>query len=102
MLAELRALQRRRRVESVDWIDTLYRAYLALIFSLIAVVVLSAIVGDTRVAAPTVHDVTRNGVAFVSLGLAFVVAGALRSGSRGGPHTVRAPDVHHLLLAPIE
>jgi hypothetical protein len=102
LLSELRSLQRRRHVEEVNWIDALYRAYVLLLLSLAAVAVLSAIIGDTKVAAATVHDVKRTGVAYVSIAYAVVIAGALRSGSRGGPHTVQPPDVHHLLLAPID
>jgi hypothetical protein len=102
MLAELRSLRRKRHVEELDWVDTLYRAYVLLVLALVAVLVLSAIIGDTKVAADSVHDVKRNGIALVGLAYAVVVAGALRSGSRGGPHAVQAPDVHHLLLAPID
>ena len=102
LLAELRSLQRRRHVEEVNWVDALYRAYVLLVLALAAVGVLSAIIGDTKVAAATVADVKRSGVGYVSLAYAVVLAGALRSGSRGGPHTVQPPDVHHLLLAPID
>jgi uncharacterized protein DUF6297 len=102
MLAELRALRRKRHVEELDWVDTLYRAYVLLVLALVAVLVLSAIVGDTKVASDTVHDMRRNATAIVSIAYALVVLAALRSGSRGGPHTVQAPDVHHLLLAPID
>ncbi len=102
MLAELRALRRKRHVEELDWVDTLYRAYVLLVLALVAVLVLSAVIGDTEVTAATVHDVKRSGIALVSLAYAVVVAGALRSGSRGGPHAVQPPDVHHLLLAPID
>jgi hypothetical protein len=102
MLHELRALQRKRRVEEVDWIDALYRAYMVLVFGIVAVVLLSAIVGDTHVSHHTVVQVERNAVGFVSVGLAFVLAMALRSGSRGGPHALQPAEVHHLLLAPLE
>jgi uncharacterized protein DUF6297 len=102
MLAELRALRRKRHVQELDWVDTLYRAYVLLVLALVAVLVLSAVIGDTKVTADTVHDVKRNGIALVGLVYAVIIAGALRSGSRGGPHTVQAPDVHHLLLAPID
>src|SRR5262249_39565028 len=73
-----------------------------LVFGLIAVLVLSAIIGDTRVSAATVHDIRRNGAAWISFLLALVTAGALRSGSRGGPHALQPADVPHLLLAPID
>jgi hypothetical protein len=102
MLAELRALRRKRHVADLDWVDTLYRAYVLLVLALVAVLVLSAVIGDTKVTADTVHDVKRNAIAIVGLVYSVIVAGALRSGSRGGPHTVQAPDVHHLLLAPID
>jgi hypothetical protein len=102
LLAELRSLQRKRRVAEVDWVDALYRAYMLLVFALVAVIVLSTIIGDGRVAADTRHDVTRNGVGILSIVVAVVLAGALRSGSRGGPHALQPADVHHLLLAPLD
>jgi hypothetical protein len=102
LLHELRALQRKHRVEKLDWIDALYRAYLFLIFGLVAVLVLSAIIGDGRVSAATAEHIRQHGAAWVSLLLALVTAGGLRSGSRGGPHALQPADVQHLLLAPID
>jgi hypothetical protein len=102
LLHELHTLQRKRRIEELDWIDALYRAYILLIVGLVAVLVLSAIIGDAKVASTTVAHIRDNGAALLSIGLAVVVAGGIRSGTRGGPHALQPADVQHLLLAPLD
>src|SRR5436190_741481 len=84
VVAELRRVRRHHRVVEVDWIDALYRAYLTAIVSGIAVVVLSGVVGDHRLAPHAVHRALVDGPAVVGLVLAVAVAVGIRSGGRGG------------------
>ena len=46
-------------------------------------------------------DIRDHGAAVLGLGVAFLVALGLRSGSRGGPLSLEAADVRIVLLAPI-
>src|SRR5438128_11596456 len=101
VVAELRRARRHNRVVEVDWIDALYRAYLTAIASGIAVVLLSGVVGDHRLGAHAVQRVLDDGPAVVGLVLAGAVAVGLRSGGRGGPLALGAPDVRYVLLAPV-
>ncbi|MGZ4795392.1 MAG: hypothetical protein ACXVLO_04130 [Acidimicrobiia bacterium] len=105
MRRALAGLHRRRRVQRLrhlDWIDALYRAYVVGIVLVAALAVLAAIVGDGRLAASTVDEITRRGPAIVGAFAALLVAFGLRSGAQGGPLAFEAPDVQHVLLAPIE
>ena len=100
-LRDLRRARHRRHREDVDWIDTLYRVYVT-VLSGAAVVWLSASRLTDEAARPGgLADVREHGAALLGLGVAFLVALGLRSGSRGGPLSLEAADVRVVLLAPI-
>ncbi len=101
-LSDLRRTRRARRLGDVEWFDLAYRVYLAAIFGGSAVIVLSDQVGDAEATPSQVTSVFRDGPAV--LGMVAVLAAALdlRSGSDGGPLSIEAPDVRHLMLAPVE
>ena len=99
---DLRAARRRHRVEEVHWIDALYRAYLTAIGSGIAVVVASSVVGDAEVRGTGLASVRADGPAVVGLVVALALAAGARSGRVGGPLSLSAPDVHHVLMAPVD
>ena len=101
-LRDLRAARRRRRIAAFDPFEALYRAYVTGIVLGVAVLVLSSIIGDTRVAAPEVARIRAHGAPFVGLAVALAWAVGLRSGGRGGPLVVEAADVRHVLLAPVD
>ncbi len=101
-LDTLRAVRFRKRTAKIEPFDAFYQAYVTALIVGIAVLVLSGAVGGDQLTATQldrlVHDLP------VGLGVLAAVAGALglRSGSRGGPVALEAPDVRHVLLAPVD
>lgn len=87
---------------AIHWVDALYQVYITAILSVVAVVLLSGVVGDGEVGPATASDVRVHGPAIVGLLAAFAVFVGLRSGSRGGPLALERPDVRHVLLAPVD
>ena len=67
-----------------------------------ATLFLSGALGDAEASASRQHDIAAHAPAWLGLGLAVLVLGALRSGSRGGPLVIEAADVQYLLLAPVD
>lgn len=101
-LRQLRRRRRRSRLETVHWIDALYRAYLTGLLSVAAVVVVSGWFPDEPLDAAGVEDLVAHGPGWLGLAAAVAVAMGLRSGSRGGPLTLEPATVHHELLAPLD
>lgn len=101
MLSDLSRARRSRRLAEVDVFERLYQAYLTVLALAVVVLVAAALVGDERVGASAVERVEREGAAIAGavLGVAMIVG--LRSGSRGGPLTLEAPFVAHVLLSPV-
>ena len=85
-----------------DFMDALYRAYVATIFGGAALWWLALRVGGSAVASTTAHRVAVDGPQVVGLVIAMALAVGLRSGGRGGPLVLEAADVRHLLLAPLD
>jgi hypothetical protein len=101
-LAALRRARRRRRLRETDWIEVLYKAYTAALVSLGALVALALLVGDGKLSHGGIHDLEARAPAIIGLVVAVGVGLGLRSGARGGPLALEAPEVHHVLLAPIQ
>jgi hypothetical protein len=101
-LRDLRAARRRRYAEQVDWMESLYRLYLGVIFGGLGLALVSGALADVRVDRHAVLEIQRHGAAVLGLLVAVAVAGGLRSGARGGPLVLEAADVQHVLLAPID
>lgn len=100
-LADLGRARRRNRLATVDWFDSFYHAYLTALGVGVAVIVGSTFVPDQEVTAATAARVAREGPALVGLAVAVLVALGLRSGGRGGPLSLEAPTVVHVLLSPV-
>ncbi len=100
-LAGLRAARRKRRVAKIHWIDALYQVYLAAIFGGGAVLFLSGLTSGPRLDQAGIDRVLAEGPALLGVIVAAAVALGLRSGARGGPIALEAPDVRHVLLAPV-
>lgn len=98
----LRSARRRRYREALDWVDALYRAYVLGLVAIVATLLLSGALGDKRATPAALRSVVAHEPALAGCLVAALIAAALRSGSRGGPLALEAPDVHHLLLAPID
>jgi hypothetical protein len=101
-LAELRRARRVRRMGDTTFGDVAYRVYVTALLSLFAVFTASGWVGDDTVSASTAHDIARDAPPWLGLLAALAVLGGVRAGSRGGPLAIEAPDVYHVLLAPID
>ncbi|GAC1365912.1 MAG: hypothetical protein NVSMB32_09770 [Actinomycetota bacterium] len=100
-VVELRRARRHRRLQKFNLSEALYRGYLTAIGVAAGVWVLSNLPKDHRLTAAQVHNVAQHGPALVGLLVALGVALALRSGARGGPLVLEAPDIQHVLLAPL-
>ncbi len=98
----LRTRRRAQRLSNIDWIDTLYRAYVVGISMIATLATLAAIVGDAPVGRATLHDVRLAGPALAGVVVAILIALGMRSGAHGGPLAFEAADVQHVFLAPID
>ncbi len=100
-LRDLHRARRQRYLLDVDWVDSLYKAYITAIVAAFAVFFGSRVFGTDRVSPAELADVRRYGPAALGLVVALAVAAGLRSGSRGGPLALEPPDVTNVLLAPV-
>jgi hypothetical protein len=101
-LAELRAARRHKRLEDIHWVDAFYKVYLSAILGVVAIVAISSVVGGDKVRGHDLVEVIRRGPAFLGLVAALSFGIGLRSGSRGGPIALEAPDVRHVLMSPLD
>jgi hypothetical protein len=101
-LSDLRRTRRTRRLGDVEWFDLAYRVYIAAIFGGSAVIILSDQVGDDEATPAQIASVFTDGPAVLGMVAVLAIALGLRSGSDGGPLSIEAADVRHLLLAPVE
>jgi hypothetical protein len=101
-LSDLRRTRRAHRLGDVEWFDLAYRVYIAAIFGGSAVIVLSDQVGDAEATPAQITSVFADGPAVLGMVAVLAAALGLRSGSEGGPLSIEAADVRHLLLAPVE
>ena len=102
-LAALHDLRRRRRVRRLgrlEWFDVAYKAYLVVIFGGGAVLWASAAIDEAPVTS-SLADVERLAPVVVSIVAAVAVLVGARTGARGGPLSIEAADVRHVLLAPV-
>ena len=101
VLRDLSRARRSRRLADVDIFEKLYQAYLSVIAVGVVVLVSASIVGDDQVAHHSLGRVVTDGPAAVGLLASLVLVAGLRSGARGGPLTLEAPFVAHVLLSPL-
>src|SRR3989442_15199946 len=99
VLIELRQARRRRRLQRLDVADALYRGYLTVLGGAVGVYLLANLPEDTRLSAAQIASAAASGPARVGLVVAVLVGLAVRSGARGGPLLLEAPDIQHVLLA---
>jgi hypothetical protein len=98
---ELRRTRRVRRLGDLEWFEIAYRVYLAALVGGGAVLWASDQISDVPATAAQLADLNEHGPAILGLAVAAAVAVGLRSGSDGGPISLEAADVRHLLLAPV-
>lgn len=99
---EMRRTRRRRRLGELEWFEVAYRAYLSALAGGVLIAWLSDLVTDEPVDPSRLAEVTRYGPAVIGIAAAAAIALGLRSGSDGGPISIEAPDVRHLLNAPVD
>ena len=95
-------MRRRRQVEDQDWIDSVYKAYLAAIGAAVAIFYLSPLFGSGEATPSLVRQVTDHGPGILGVGIAILVLIGLRSGARGGPLAPEPADISFVLLAPLQ
>jgi len=99
-LARLRAVRRRNGTAGIEPFDAFYQAYVTALLAGMGVLMAGSWLGDDPVRlgrGALAHD----GAAVLGILSALVVGAGVRSGARGGPFAVEAPDVRHVLLAPV-
>jgi hypothetical protein len=101
VLLDLARARRRRRTADVDIFEKLYQAYLSVITVGIVVLVGASAIGDDRVGPTALRTISHDGPAYIGLAAALVLVAGLRSGARGGPLTLEAAFVAHVLLSPL-
>jgi hypothetical protein len=101
-LRDLRAARRRHYAQQVDVLEALYRVYLGVVFGGWALALIAGALDDVKVDGHTVDQIHGYGAAALGLIIAVAVAGGLRSGGRGGPLVLEAPDIQHVLLSPVD
>jgi hypothetical protein len=101
-LTDLRRRRRTRRLGDTEWFDLAYHVYLAGIFGGSAIIIASDYIGDEQLGDQAIADAIAHGPAVLGLVAVLALIGGLRSGSEGGPVSIEAADVVHLLLAPVQ
>jgi hypothetical protein len=101
-LRDLRRTRRQRRLGDVEWFDIAYKVYLSAFFGGAAVIIASDWVGDEPATTAQIATAFDRGPALLGLAGAAALAFGVRSGAEGGPLSLEAADVRHLLLAPID
>ena len=73
-LRDLRAARRRRYAAQVDWMESLYRLYVGVIFGGLGLALISGALADLRVDDHAVEEIQRHGAAALGLLVAVAVA----------------------------
>ena len=101
-LHALQGARRRRQIEELDWIDTLYKAYITVLLTGAAIFYLAPVFGSSAASHSLVDSIRSHGPAGVGIVVAVVLTLGLRSGGRGGPLALEDADITHVLLAPVQ
>jgi hypothetical protein len=99
--AALLRRRRQNRTAKIEPFDAFYRAYVTALIAGMAVLAASGWLGDERASVAS-RVLAHDGAAVLAVVSAVAIAAGLRSGARGGPFAVEAPDVRHVLLAPVD
>jgi hypothetical protein len=100
-LSDLRHTRQRRRLGDTDWYEIAYRVYLFGLVGLAVVVWLSDAIDGAIGDEVDTADLLARGPAVIGLFVVGAFALGLRSGADGGPVSIEAADIRHVLLAPI-
>ena len=100
-LRELRSARRAHRLHDIHWSDSLYRLYVVIGGGGVLLWWVVSLLGKPRIDPATRVQVLERGPAVAGALVALTLGAALRSGSRGGPLSLEAADVAHVMQAPI-
>lgn len=100
-LVALRRARQRRRLGELDWFEVAYRVYLMGGFGGGAVLWISASIHDRTAEADTVARIASDAPGWLGLIVALALLLGLRGGAHGGPVSLEAADVTHVMLAPV-
>jgi hypothetical protein len=101
-LSDLRTARRKNRLQEIHWSDALYRSYVIVVAGGLLLGWASSMLGSEPVGVQAVADVARKGPALLGALLALLFGNGLRAGSRGGPLSIEAADLAHVLQAPLD
>lgn len=100
-LEALRERRRRNRTAGIEPFDAFYQAYVTALLAGMGVLAAGTWLGDDPVAAGR-HALASDGASVLGIVSALVLAAGLRSGGRGGPFAIEAPEARHVLLAAVD
>jgi hypothetical protein len=100
-LYELRRARRAHRLADIHWSDSLYRLYVVIVGGGLLLWWVVTLLGHPGISLSGRSDVIRYGPGVVGVVIALVLGGAYRSGSRGGPLSLEAADVTHVMQSPV-
>jgi hypothetical protein len=100
-LHDLRRVRRKIRLGDTEWFDVLYRVYLFALVGSIAVVVASDAIGGLIADDVSTAQILERGPSIAGVAVAVAVGIGLRNGADGGPVSIEAADIRHVLLSPI-
>lgn len=100
-LTAMRRARQRRRLGELDWFEVAYRVYLMGGFGGGAVLWISASIHDRTASADTLTTVADHAPEWLGLIVAVALLLGLRGGAHGGPVSLEAADVTHVMLAPV-
>ena len=101
-LGDLRTARRKNRLQEIHWSDALYRSYVIVVAGGLLLGWASSMLGSEPVGSQAVADVAQKGPALLGVLIALVFGNGLRAGSRGGPLSIEAADLAHVLQAPLD
>ncbi len=101
-LHDLRTARRKNRLQEIHWSDALYRSYVIVVAGGLLLGWASSMLGSEPVGLQAVSDVVRKGPALLGALIALLFGNGLRAGSRGGPLSIEAADLAHVLQAPLD
>ena len=100
-LRELRSARRSHRLQDIHWSDSIYRLYIVFGGGGFLLWWIVTLLGSPKLSERTRSQVLAHGPAAAGLLVALAFGGALRAGSRGGPLSLEAADVAHVMQSPI-
>ena len=94
-LLDLRRARRHNRLSEVHWIDALYRVYMVGLAAVIFIMFAVSRLPNDRLTNEEALQFANKAPMWLGLGFAIAIGIGLRSGGRGGPLVLEAPQLLH-------